>query len=215
MKKAAATAKTDGKKASIKTLHSDPDNARVIQAKAQHGLKSSVTKFGDLSGIVFNDLSGELVCGHQRVRVLRRLGVKEWTRVNETEGYIEHPETHARFKIRIVEWDDVTARAANLAANSPQIAGEYTDEAIDQIREIEAQLGEDFQDLAFGDLAAQLEKDLRKASRNMHLDDEGSEDESGDVTDTFMVVIECETEEQQRELIERFTKEDLKVRALT
>ena len=209
-----AEAKTEAKKASIKTLHSDPDNARIISAKAQAGLKSSTKKFGDLSGIVFNDLSGELVAGHQRVRVLRRAGAKEWIRESATAGYILHPETSERFNIRIVEWDDVTARAANLTANNPEISGEYTDEAIDQIRDLEAELGDDFQDLAFGDLAAQLEKDLRKASRSLG-DDDGAEDESGDVTDAFMVIIECSSEKHQREMIERFGKEGLKCRALT
>ncbi len=207
--------KTEAKKRPIKTLHSDPDNARTISAKAQSGLKASTKKFGDLSGIVFNELSDELVAGHQRVRVLRRAGATDWVRTSPTEGYIEHPETKERFKIRIVEWDDVTARAANLAANNPEIAGTYTDEAIDQLKQIEGEL-EEFDDLAFGDLAAQLEKDLRKATRGGGgTDEEGADDESGEVKDDFMVIVECTSEEHQREMIDRFAKEGLKCRALT
>jgi hypothetical protein len=208
------TKSAEAKKLSIKTLHSDPDNPRTITSKALDGLRVSTTKFGDLSGIVYNNLSGQVVAGHQRLKVLRRAGAKEWTRESDTEGYITHPETGERFNIRIVEWDDVTERAANLTANNPEIAGEYTDEAIDQIRGLETELAE-FQELAFGDLAAQLEKDLRKASRKLQDDESGAEDESGEVTDAFMVIIECKSEQHQREMIERFDKEGLKCRALT
>jgi hypothetical protein len=207
--------KAASKKASIKTLHADPDNARTISTKGQQGLKTSTKKFGDLSGIVFNDLSGELVTGHQRIRVLRRAGAKEWIREGAS-GYILHPETGERFNVRIVEWDDATARAANIDANNPQIGGTYTEDAIDQIRELEEGLGEEFQDLAFGDLEASLEKELRKASRAGGDDGLGEAgDETDELTDAFMVMVECKTEEDQRVLIDRFVKEGLKCRALT
>lgn len=198
------------KKAPIKTLHADPDNARQITAKAQEGLKVSTAKFGDLSCIVFNDLSGELVCGHQRVRVLRRAGATEWVRTSETEGYIEHPQTGERFKVRIVEWDDVTQRAANLAANNPEIAGTFTDEAIDQLAALEGQF-EGFDELAFGDLQANLEKELRKAAKEL---EEGGGDQSGSIDDAFSIVIECRNEGEQRKLLDRFESEGLKCRAL-
>lgn len=201
------------KKASIKTLHSDPDNARQITAKAQEGLKASTAKFGDLSGIVFNDLSSELVCGHQRVRVLRRAGAKEWVRVSPTEGYIEHPDTGERFKIRIVEWDDVTSRAANLAANNPEIAGTYTDEAIDQLAALEGSF-DSYDDLAFGELQASLEKELRKATKELE-DGAGAGDQTDEIDGSFAIIIECRNEAQQRELLDRFEAEKLKCRALT
>lgn len=35
------------------------------------GLSYSIAEFGDLSGITFNERTGELVCGHQRVKALR------------------------------------------------------------------------------------------------------------------------------------------------
>ena len=206
-------ARPDVRVASIKTLHSDPDNPRQISSRALEGLKNSTQKFGDLSGIVFNRRSQCVVSGHQRLKALRHAGVKEWTMESETAGYIIHPVTAERFNIRIVDWDDVTERAANLTANNPLIAGEYTDEAIDQIRAIEAEIPE-FDDLALSDLASKLERNLRKAEKSLGAEGDGAGDESADVTDAFIVLIECRNEEHQREMIERFTLEGLKCRAL-
>lgn len=140
--------------ASIKTLHSDPDNPRQISSEGLTGLGASTRKFGDLSGIVFNKRSGCLVAGHQRVKVLRRAGAKDWVTEKEcaadTEGsgYIEDPRTNARFRIRIVDWDEMTERAANLAANNPEIQGDYTAEAIGQLQALESAL-EEYEELRF------------------------------------------------------------------
>ncbi len=41
-------------------------NPRDIDAKAAFGLRESMTRFGDLSGIVYNTRLKALVCGHQR-----------------------------------------------------------------------------------------------------------------------------------------------------
>ncbi len=59
----ASAVKQEPRIASIKTLHSDPDNPRQISTRALQGLDASTTKFGDLSGIVFNKRSGVLVAG--------------------------------------------------------------------------------------------------------------------------------------------------------
>lgn len=200
--------------APIKTLHSDPDNPRQITSEGLDGLGVSTRMFGDLSGIVFNKRSGCLVAGHQRVKVLRRAGAKDWVTETETTGYIEDPRTGERFKIRIVDWDEAMERAGNLAANNPEIQGEYTAEAIGQLKALENELDE-FEDLRFGDLTAKLEKDLGRELKRAQKDLEEAEDESGDVTDAFMIVIECVSEEAQRGLIERFLAEGLKCRALT
>lgn len=198
--------------ASIKTLHSDPDNARQISSRALDGLSVSTSRFGDLSGIVFNKRSQCLVAGHQRLKVLRRAGATEWTTESETSGFIVHPETGERFKIRIVDWDEVTERAANLTANNPEISGEYTEEAIGQLTNL-AGVYDAFSDLALDDLSKSLQKELFKAEKK--LTDDLAEDQSAEVHDAYMIVIECTGEEHQREMLERFAGEGLKCRALT
>ena len=43
-----------------------PRNPRRITDDALAGLRASLRTFGDLSGLVFNRRTGNVVCGHQR-----------------------------------------------------------------------------------------------------------------------------------------------------
>ena len=131
----------------------DPHNPRRIESGAAAGLSASMEEFGDLSGIVFNDRTGQLVAGHQRVDDLRKAGAAEFQRQGEC-GYIAHPKTGERFPIRFVDWDAVKQRKANLAANNPHIAGEFTDEALEQLQALQDQ--PDFEALRFDGLQSQL-----------------------------------------------------------
>ncbi len=208
------TGSTGPTTASIKTLHADPDNPREISTRALEGLGAATAEFGDLSGIVFNKRSQCLVSGHQRLKALRRAGATEWVMESETPGYgyIVHPANGERFPIRIVDWEDTKERAANLTANNPEISGRYTEEALGQLAQLEADYPS-FTELALDELSVTLQKELAKTEKKVK--DEMAEDQSGAVHDAFMLVIECTSEEHQREMIERFTAEGLKCRALT
>jgi hypothetical protein len=86
-------------------------------------LKRQLAEFGDLSGIVHNARSGELVAGHQR---LKHLGEAEITvRTTYTpptaigtvaEGFVTY--NGERFSFRQVDWPEEKARKAMLAANN-------------------------------------------------------------------------------------------------
>jgi DNA modification methylase len=144
---------------SAEVLKGDPDNPREIDAAALAGLGVSVEEFGDLSGIVFNDRLGLLVAGHQRMAVLRAAGVTTFTREGD-RGEIVHPATGERFAIRFVDWDDEKHRTANLIANSPEIAGRYTDAALGQIKALEG--AATFEALRLGDLEAHIADELAR-----------------------------------------------------
>jgi ParB-like chromosome segregation protein Spo0J len=143
---------------SILLLEPDPDNAREITPEALEGLGVSMQTFGDLSGIVWNQASGHLVAGHQRMENLRAAGVTTWTRLSPTEGVIVHPDTGERFRVRIVDWDATRERMANLAANNPEIAGTFTPEALDQLKALEGEVA--FEALRLGELEAQVAAEL-------------------------------------------------------
>lgn len=85
-------------------------NPRRISPKAMQGLRASLTRFGELGGIVFNRRTGNLVGGHQRVKALLALG--------ETDA-----------EVRVVDLPVAEEKAANLALNHPGIGGEW-DEAL-------------------------------------------------------------------------------------
>lgn len=138
----------------ISTLKADPRNPRIITDGSLAGLGVSAETFGDLGGIVHNLRTGELVGGHQRMRMLEKAGATHVVKVDEKNGYIEHPKTGERFTVRFVDWDETKQRLGNLTANNPHIQGTFTDDAIDQLREVEQEA--EFQALQLDALLAQL-----------------------------------------------------------
>jgi len=117
-------------------------NPRVISPEAFAGLKGSLKEFGDISGIVFNRRMGIFLCGHQRWQALKdEYGDKlQIIQKKDDKGVImsitiRTPDGKI-FGVRIVDWDDATSIAANLAANSQLISGEFTDktgELVDRV----------------------------------------------------------------------------------
>jgi hypothetical protein len=89
-------------------------------------LKKSMREFGDLSGIIRNVKTGNLIGGHQRIKNLD----PSWpiVKIHHTDkvgtvalGYIDTPE--GRWQYREVDWPEKKEAAANVAAN--QHGGEF------------------------------------------------------------------------------------------
>ena len=137
----------------------DPTNPRDIDQAAAGGLAVSLSKFGDLSGIVFNSRTGQLVCGHQRVgRLVEEHGAVDIQYVDdenteEMRGWIDTPA--GRFGVRVVDWSKARQNAANISANNEFIQGTWNDDAL-QLRLIEAQADDDdlYGELLLDQLAA-------------------------------------------------------------
>jgi hypothetical protein len=134
----------------------DPDNPRKISDAARAALGISLETFGEL-GMVFNDRTGQWVSGHQRYERLLAAGASECVRTG-AEGYIEHPKTRERFRVRFVDWDETKQRMANLVANNPKISGEFTENALAQLKELEDEAG--FELLALDELEKELAAEL-------------------------------------------------------
>ncbi len=97
-------------------------NPRDITQEAAEGLRHSLVEFGDISGIVWNSQTGNLVCGHQRVAQLQAAGGK----FHKRQGKVYVVCGGDRFDVRVVDWDLATEQAANLTANNSHIAGDFT-----------------------------------------------------------------------------------------
>ena len=126
-------------------LTGDSDNPRKITDKAAKGLGSSLDRFGDLSGIVWNRRTGELVAGHQRMAEIRkRWGDHPIQEIDPVRGLygIAVDDKHF-FPVRVVDWSKAMQRAANVTANSQRIAGEFTDELSTYLLEIQAEVEEE------------------------------------------------------------------------
>jgi hypothetical protein len=65
--------------ADINQLRANPKNPRTISKHDFDALVEAVKEFGDLSGVVFNTASQQLVGGHQRVEAFKRQGVNTVT----------------------------------------------------------------------------------------------------------------------------------------
>jgi len=104
----------------VKSLTPAPYNPRRINDKQLDMLGRSMREFGDLSGIVVNVRTGNLVGGHQRIKHFDPDGkITKKAQKDDTgtvaRGYIETPA--GKWDYREVDWPEDKEKAANLAAN--------------------------------------------------------------------------------------------------
>jgi DNA modification methylase len=107
----------------IGDLTPNPENPRTISDTKLSLLEKSMKAHGDLSGIVFNRRTGNLVGGHQRTKKLDKNAVITITKQYKEPtlkgtvctGYVLLD--GERFSYREVDWDKNQERAANIAAN--------------------------------------------------------------------------------------------------
>lgn len=132
-------------KPNMEDLVAAPYNPRRISDAAATGLGHSLEEFGDISGIVWNATTRRLVCGHQRVTQLRERGAKL------VRGALQLP-SGERFAVRVVEWSEAMERAANVAANNPHIAGEFTEDLEALLAEIQSDDSERYDRLLLAEL---------------------------------------------------------------
>ena len=112
----------------VKDLIPSERNPRKISQAQLDRLTKSMDEYGDLSGLVFNCRTDRIVGGHQR----RKLFNDAWPIIVEQRakkgqaldthgtvalGYVENPETKARWTYREVDWDEKREMAASIAAN--------------------------------------------------------------------------------------------------
>ncbi len=134
----------------IEDLKPAPYNPRTISGTAQAGLAKSIERFGDLSGIVWNEKTGHVVSGHQRIDRLKSLGA---TFREEPPAFVLGDRV---FPVRVVSWTETKEKAANVTANNPHIAGEF-DATLDALlEEIRADVPE-FDELGLEMLLADVE----------------------------------------------------------
>lgn len=105
----------------IRDLKADPANPNRMQAEDLARMEKSMAEFGDLSGIVLNRRTGNLIGGHQRVSVLKDCEIEaEDLAKPEQDGTVARGHILYRgrkMSLRVVDWPESKARAALLAAN--------------------------------------------------------------------------------------------------
>lgn len=104
----------------IRDLKPAPYNPRTIRKDELEALGKSLREFGDLSGIVVNGATGNIVGGHQRMKHLDpaweiKASAHQDSTGTVAAGHIETP--WGRMVYREVWWGAAKEKAANLAAN--------------------------------------------------------------------------------------------------
>lgn len=84
-------------------------NPRTISPTALDGLAESLRRFGMVQPVVWNERTGRIVGGHQRVEAMKREGV-----------------THV--DVVVLDIAETEEKALNIALNNPHISGEFTDD---------------------------------------------------------------------------------------
>lgn len=103
-------------------------NPRTISEAQLKALAAALKEFGDLSGIILNQRTGNLIGGHQRIKTLDKswpiklVRSSKWAEGETLDkcgtiasGAIETP--FGDLAYRLVDWPEQKEKAANLAAN--------------------------------------------------------------------------------------------------
>lgn len=166
------------KRSSPKEITPSPENPRWMSNEALAALKKSLSRYGDISGFVFNVKTGRLVGGHQRLRCFARdyeVHVTERfdrpTKIGTVgHGHVMCKKTGERFAYREVDWPASKEREANLAANNPHLQGKFTPAVKDVISEILQESPDVFDMFSLGDLGS-------LSFEGLELDEEAPDDD--------------------------------------
>lgn len=193
-------------------LAGDGANPRTINEEGSAGLRASLKRFGDLSGIVFNRRTGELVTGHQRMQQIRgEYGERDVELIDAESGMhgIRIDAEHY-FPVRVVDWSQAKQRAANVAANNQKIQGSFTAELSTYLLAVEAELASEMPGVLDECLLVQL-----MAAGIDTSDATESETKEVAITESFQVIVQCHGEEHQKQIYEQLTGEGLSCKVLT
>ena len=129
-------------KMNLDELHLKKDNPRKIAKDALNGLTASVRRFGCVQPIIWNEGTGNVVGGHQRLRVLIALG--------ETEA-----------EVVVVRLSPTDEQALCVSLNNTNIQGEFTQDLQPILDKLKTEIDDVFNELCLDRLDETPEDDER------------------------------------------------------
>lgn len=133
--RASERASNDGSEPNLRlsSFSANPQNPRKISDQQLEALRLAMGEFGDLSGLVVNLTTGNMVGGHQRVKILGDAPITILHRYDKptkqgtvADGWVNY--NGEKFVYRAVRWNKVKEQAAMIAANKH--GGEFDDELV-------------------------------------------------------------------------------------
>jgi len=130
-------------KKKISDLKPSDYNPRDISEEALKGLETSLDRFGYVEPIIWNKQTGNVVGGHQRLKVLKKGKSKE-------------------VEVVVVDLNDIEEKALNVALNNQHISGEFNPEKLNiLLEELRVDLPE-FEELQLDKLEIEFDQEEDK-----------------------------------------------------
>jgi len=196
----------------VSCLKPAPYNPRIISENQLKMLEKSLERFGDLSGIVFNRRTKNIIGGHQRIKCFpsdAKIVKKELDKPSRTgtvaEGYIEID--NERFAYREVDWDETTEKLANIAANKH--GGDWDFLKLESILIELSNLPDLDLDLTGFDI-----KEIENIIKTVDVKSNQLELKSKPLSAIYQVVVDCSSEQEQEQVFNLLTKQGYKCRLL-
>lgn len=186
----------------VDTLQSAPRNAKKHDVAT---IQRSVGRFGFVDPIVLDERTSRIVSGHGRVETLRAMRAKhdlipEGVTVDGTKWMVP---VYRGWSSQ----NDREAEAYTIAANRLTERGGWDEQ------NLAAMLGDLDADKLLDGIGYDVDDVARMLSCDIALADDGMT-KSSSLVETFQVLVECSTEEEQGKLLQRLTEEGLKCRSL-
>lgn len=174
-----------------------PYNPRKISENQLKMLKKSMKEFGDLSGIIVNKKTGNIIGGHQRIKAMGDSYKINGDKITSALG---------EFIYREVEWDEQKEKLANIAANKQ--GGEW-----DIVKLEELFIDIDVENIDIDLIGFNINEIEDIFSEPEEKEEPGAG--TNEIEDyKYQVVVTCADECEQIEIIEKLEKEGLKCQPL-
>lgn len=145
-----------------KTFNKADYNPRKMSKEAKLGLAKSIEEFQDISGIVINSRTNNILAGNHRWETLFKNNPKDSLTLTHIFGefysldnIIDNKPTG--FLVRVVDWDIEKEKAANVTANNTLIQGVFTEGLQDVLASITMYSDEMFDALKMSDLMMDMD----------------------------------------------------------
>ena len=130
-------------------------NPRKITQEARKNLKANLKRVGLLGGIVWNEVTGNLVSGHQRISVIDE--VNKYNPDTRTNDYL--------IRVEVVHMDEKTEKEQNIFMNNRSVQGDFDSDMLkDMLDGIDYSLAGlndfDLNMLGIGDLDFSINDDI-------------------------------------------------------
>jgi len=118
-------------------------NPRKMNPEAMIALENSMETFEDISGIVVNSRTGNILCGNHRYTAIKNKYSKlELAKLSGEYFMIMSEKIFTGFLVRIVDWDEAKEKMANVTANNTLVQGEFTSGLSDVLDSVKAMANE-------------------------------------------------------------------------